>query len=43
MAKKRKKGMIRREAFKAQQQALYKKGLRKVKIEYLKKARKRNY
>ena len=40
MTKKR-KGTIRHEAFKAQQQSLYKKGQRKKKIAYLKKARKR--
>ena len=41
MAKKKRKGTIRHEAHKAQQQALWKKGQRKVKIAYLKKARKR--
>jgi len=40
MAKKR-KGTIRHEAFKAQQNKLYKQHLRKVKIQYLKKARKK--
>lgn len=42
MAKKR-KGTIRHEAFKAKQKALHKKKLRKVKIEALKKSRKRKY
>ena len=40
MAKKR-KGTIRHEAFKAQQNKLYEQHHRKVKIEFLKKARKR--
>ena len=42
MAKKN-KATIRKEAFKAQQQSLYKKKYRKVKIEALKKARKHKY
>jgi len=42
MAKKR-KTTIRKEAFKAQQQALFKKGQRKIKIEHLKTARKYKY
>ena len=38
-----KKSAIRKAAFKAQQQSLYKKKYRKVKIEALKKARKYKY
>jgi len=41
MENKKRKGTIRHEEFKAQQAALYKKKLRKVKIEFLKSARKR--
>lgn len=39
---KKRKGTIRHEEFKAQQDALYKKKLRKIKIQFLKSARKRS-